>query len=333
MRTLLTFSILILFLCTGCLPTVPKSDDEAAEELIVTPDFNKPVPLVEKLIPRVDPPATTTPPEEPKAEPGDSSETTSGIPAQSLRKYAAAVVPLPPIEDLITQVNEYIKKIGQSLESLDGSPRYAADAGDIVRDTNALALIALAIGLSETDSIYKKSASQIIAAARNLAAAKNLEDGQKAYEALKASLTSTDTGKPLSWSDKVAVLTPAMKALPNLSSAIKRVTNTEGKLNVILDQQAQQVFGQIAAMAVISQGCIPNVTETTKPDAVAEWKKHCEDFRDAALKVNAVTRQYAQDRTGKKEHDYAAFTAAFKTMAESCDDCHRTFYPNAIGTQ
>jgi hypothetical protein len=194
-----------------------------------------------------------------------------------------------------------------------------------------LALVALAVGLAEADSKYKRSASQIIEAAKILAAAKSLEEGQKAYAALKASLAGTGGGKPLAWSDRVADLTWAMKALPNLSSAVKRVTDTERKLNVILDRRAQQVFSQLAAMAAISQGTIPNVSETTKSGAVAEWKKHCEEFRDLAIKVNAVTRQYAQDKTDGKEPDYTIFSASFKAMVESCDDCHKEFYPQAVG--
>ena len=257
----------------------------------------------------------------------------AAVVSKILEKYAAEVIPLPPVEDLTKQIDEYFKKMGDSLEALDGSPRYAADSGDIVRDANALALIVLAVGLAETDSKYKKPAPLIIVAAQNLATAKSLEEGQKAHEALKVSLIGAGEGKSLAWSDKVADLKPAMKALPNLSSAVKRSTNTERKLGIILDRQPQQIFGQTAAMAVISQGTIPNVAETTKPDAVEEWKKHCEEFRDAAIKVNTVARQYAKDRDDGKEPNYTVFDAALKAMTESCDDCHKVFYPSAIGKQ
>jgi hypothetical protein len=285
--------------------------------------------LIEPLVPKVDPPTETTPSEEPTNTP----EETTGIMLPVLGKYAAEVVPLPPVEDLTTQIDEYITKIGESLEFLDGSTRYVSDASDLVRDAHALALVALAIGLAEADSPspYKKSAASIIAAAKTLAAAQNLEEGQKAYETLKTSLTSPSTEQSLSWSDKVANLTPAMKALPNLCSAVKRVSDTERKLNVRLDSKPKQVFGQLAAMAAIAQGTVPNVVETAKPNATDEWKKFCGEFRDAAIKVNTVTHQYAQARTEGKEPDYALFGASFKTMVESCDHCHQVFHPTAVG--
>ena len=291
------------------------------------PDFIRPEPLVEPLVPRERLPEKVTEDEPTVTE--EAASIISGI----FGKYAAKTVPLPPVEDLVAQIDEYITRMGQSLDSLDGSPQYAANAGDIVRNANALALIALAVGLSETDSKYKKSASHIIAAAQNLAAATTLDEGRKAYETLKASLTNTESEKLLSWSDKVADLSPAMKALPNLSSTVNRVTNTERKLAALMDGQTQRVLGQIAAMAAISQGTIPNVNETTKPDAMEEWKKYCEEFRDAAIRANTAARQYAKDKADKKEPDYSMFSNAFRTMIESCDDCHRTFYPSAVGMQ
>ena len=337
MRTLLPFSLLILALCVGCTQTVPEpshtnnATSEASEAPEGTFDPSHHEHLVEPIIRRQRPPAESAPTEE-------ATEETSGVLSPILGKYAAQVVPppvvpLPPVEDLTAQIDEYIKKMGESLEFLDGSPRYEADASDIVRDANALALVALAVGLAEDDSKYKKSASHIIEATKILAAAKSLEEGQRAHAALKASLTNTEAGKPLSWSDKVARLTPAMKALPNLSSAVKRVTDTERKLFVTLGRPTQQIFGQIAAMAAISQGTIPNTDETMKPDAVAEWKKYCEEFRDAAIKVNAVTRQYAKDLADDNDPDYALFNNAYRAMVSSCDDCHRAFYPQAVGKE
>ena len=310
---------MVLTLCVGCPAKTSKPDRGNKADPIVAP---VPEGHIEPLVPRIeDPPMETESP---------ASETT-GITSEAFRKYTAEAVPLPPVEDLTVQMDEYIARIGKDLEDLDGSPKYAEDSASIVRDANALALISLAVGLSESDSKYKKSASQIISATQTLAVANNLDEGKKGYEVLKASLSSTGDNKPLAWSDKVAGLAPTMKALPNLSAAVKRVTDTERKLNTILDRNPQLVHGRLAALAVISQGCIPNVIETTKPDAAAEWKKHCEEFRDAALKANAAVRQYAKDKADGKESNYAPFATSFKAMTESCDSCHAVFYPSAVG--
>ena len=319
MRTILTFTVLILSLCMGCTNTTTKEKPkvESKVETIDTLDSDKPKDHVE---PRFLPDGTPFVPE----------PDISGIIVEALGKYAAEAVPLPPLEDLTAQIDEYVTKIGKSLDDLDGSPKYAEDAADIIRDANALALIALAVGLADGDSKYKKPAAQIIASAKILAAAKNLDDGQKAFVALQASLTGQGAGN-LAWTDKIADLKPAMKALPNLSAGVKRVTDTERKLNTVLGSaRAQQVYSQLAAMAVIAQGCVPNVTETTKPEAVADWKAHCEEFRDAAIKTNAAARQYAKDKADGKE-DYTVFNTSFKAMTESCDSCHKIFYPSAVG--
>jgi hypothetical protein len=233
---------------------------------------------------------------------------------------------------LTAQVDAYITKIGESLESLEGSIKYTEDAADVVRDAHALALVALALGLAEADSQYKKPAAQIIAATKPLAAAKNFREGKKAYEALKASLTAPGEGSSLTWTDKVADLAPAMKAVPNLHAAVKRVTDAERKLNVVLGgARAQSVSSQLAALAVIAQGTIPNVAETLKPEAVGEWKQHCEEFRDAALKTNIAVHQYTKDKADGKEPNYVTFSNSFKAMTESCDHCHTIFHPGALG--
>jgi hypothetical protein len=291
--------------------TETSSPDATSEE-----DLGKPVPHVEPLVPRFDDETTDK----------SAEETTTGTVADSLGKYAAEVVPMPPIDHLTAQADEYMTKLGTNLESLDGTTRYTSDAADIVRDASALSLVALSIGLAEADSKYKKAAPQMIEAAQSLVAAKSLAEGQKAYEGLKSALTSTGGGTPLSWSVKVAQLTPLMKAVPNLNSAVKRQTNTERKLSLQLERSPQQIYGALAALAAISQGSIANVSETSKPESAAEWKKYCEEFRDATLKVNNVTRQYAE-----KETDYAAFKTAMNAMSASCDHCHAVFYPSAVG--
>jgi cytochrome c556 len=315
MRTILACSVLILVFCVGCPTETPEPTLPPATSPEGTPEKPK---LVEPLVPKVDDPPEGTP------------ETTM-ILSEALGKYAAEVVPLPPIEDLTAQVDAYITDLGKSLDALDGSPKYADDAANVVRDANALTLVALAIGLSEDDSPYKKAATSIIAATHHLAAAKNLDEGQKAYEALKTSLKGSGDGTTLSWSGKVAELEPVMKAVPNLSSAVKRITDTERKFNTALKNRAQSIYSQLAALAVLAQGSIPAVEETSSPDAKDEWKTCCEEFRDAALKVNAAARQFGKDTADGKEPNYAAFSTSFKAMTEACDSCHKIFHPSAVG--
>jgi len=345
-RTIATFPVLILVLCAGCTQLfIIESHREIEEPIVIlAPDRPEPLvePLIEPLVPRARPaeviaPSEEATEEEPLApevidmpEMTDAPEIT-GIASTILGKYAAEIVPLPPVEDLVAQIDDYMTRMGRSMDFLRATPRYVASAADVIRDSNALALIALAIGLAEEDSKYKRSAPHIIVAAQNLAAAQNYPEGRRAFEALRWSLTNTEAGTPLSWSNRVASLAPVMQALPNLSSAVNRTTDTELKLNTLLDRQPQQVFSQLAALAAISQGSIPLVAETEQPDAVEDWTRYCEEFRDAAIKANAAAHQFARDRAGGRVPDYSIFRTAFLAMRESCDDCHRVFYPRAVG--
>jgi hypothetical protein len=254
----------------------------------------------------------------------DVKEGTQLIPAQPAGKFAAEVIPMPPINDLVGQIDEYVEKLGKTLEELDGTVNYKNDGDFVVRDANALALVSLAVGKSEADSKYKKAAPNIIKAATELASATQYDAAKKAYNALKTSLTSEGDPSVLEWT-KTAELQPLMKAVPNLSSTLTRLTNTEKKLKTQL-KKPERIFGAFAALAVIPQGSIANVKDTSKPDAVTEWKKECEQFRDAAIKANVAVHSFAEEKI-----DYKTYWAAFKEMTEACDKCHKEFYPSAVG--
>jgi hypothetical protein len=254
----------------------------------------------------------------------DVKEGTQLIPAQPVGKFAAEVIPMPPIDDLVGQIDEYVEKLGKTLEDLDGTVNYKNDSDFIIRDANALALVALAVGKSEADSKYKKAAFGIIKAATELAAVTQYDAANKAYNVLKTALTSESDPSALEWT-KTAELQPLMKAVPNLSSTLTRLTNTEKKLKTQM-KKPKRVFGALAALAVIPQGSIANVKDTSKPDAVTEWKKECEQFRDAAIKTNAALHSYVEEKI-----DYKTYWVTFKEMTETCDKCHEKFYPNAVG--
>ncbi|MDR3181453.1 MAG: hypothetical protein LBT89_00795, partial [Planctomycetaceae bacterium] len=300
-------------------PLVPKTDEAKPAEKPA------PVPAVEPAKPAQPAPAPVQP-----AAPAPVPKT-SAVPSVISGKFAADAVPLPPVADLTAQIGEYAEKIGKNLEELDGSTKYKDDAEQIVRDANGLILVTKAAGLAADDSKYKKSAPQIIAAAKKLEAADNLDAGQKAFAALKDALAGkgdagTDT---LSWDTKTAALKPVMKAVPNLNSAIKRTSDKETKLKKTLEKKPAQLFGGLAALAAIAQGSIANVKDTAKPDAEAEWKKECEQLRDTALKANVAAHAFAEGKA-----DYAAFSKAMESVNNSCHDCHKIFSPeNAEKTE
>ena len=246
------------------------------------------------------------------------------VPAGVYGKVAAEAVPMPPVEDLAAQIDEYVAKIGATLDDLDGTVNYKSDGDQVVRDANGLALVALAVGMMPVDSKYKKAAPAIIQAATDLAKIDKYDDAKKGYETLRAALTTEGDPSTLRWT-KVADLTPVMKAVPNLSSMVKRLTNAEPKLKRAV-KKPERLYGATAALAAISHGSIANAADTNKPNEVELWKKECELFRDAAIQANAALHGYADGKI-----DYAAYWEAHTRMTDACETCHKIFSPGAVG--
>lgn len=257
------------------------------------------------------------------AEPEIASEDqTSALQTQPNPKFADdASVQLPKAADLVPQIDAYVTKIEKTLDDLDGSPRFVADADALHRDANALALIALSLGLSKEDNPYKKAAPAIVEAAMKLEIVKNYDDAVKAVAQLKRSLKADADPTKLNWNDKVASLSPIMKAVPNINTFVKRNLRTEAALK----RGTRNVIEGTAVMAVIGQGSIPNADETIKPKAVKEWTDHCIEFRDAALVLYRAASDYEAEK-GK----FDAVQDAYEALSDSCDSCHKLFYNGEI---
>jgi hypothetical protein len=301
----------LLFTLSGC--NGSKTPPPPGNDTVPVKGATTVTPYVEPMVPQ-------TQPEEKKAE-EPKKEETSMMKSATFGKIAQQSVPLPPVADLVAQADEYLDKIGGWLKDLDGTSDYKKDADAVVRDTNGLALIALAIGLSPEDSKYKKAAPGIIAAALALEKVGKLDAANKAYADLKAAYESSGDPTTLGWT-KIASLGPVMKAVPNLDATAKRLSNSESKLKRVKTNSIK-VTAPFAGLAAIAQGSIANVKETLKPEAEAEWKKECEQFRDAAIKANAAVHAFV-----KEEATYADFEAAYTALSETCESCHKIFQPN-----
>ncbi|MGL6225630.1 MAG: hypothetical protein ACRC10_03280 [Thermoguttaceae bacterium] len=239
--------------------------------------------------------------------------------AQYGNNAAESEVRLPPIADLEPQVEQYVARLKKALDDLDGSVRFADDAEVLYRDASTLSMIALALALSPEKSKYKEAAPGIIQTAEKLQSVKSIEEATEVVAALEKAMTSQST-TVLTWK-KIAPLKPLMKAVPNINTLIKRNLRTEAALK----KGDKKVLEGSAALAVIAQGSLPNVAETIKPDAEKEWKSHCREFRDAALKVNQTTRSYMDGQA-----DYEAVEATFEKLTDSCNSCHTLFFSGTI---
>lgn len=255
---------------------------------------------------------------------------TTAVPKQ---KYAADAnsdftVKLPPASDLASQIPVYIERLEKTVDDLDGSPRFVDDADVLFRDANTLAMIALALGLSEENNQYKKSAPAIVQAALQLEKVKNVDQANEAVAALKKTLTPEGAAgmktTPLRWDAKIGSLGPMMKAVPNINTLVKRNLRTEP----MLKRGVKRVSSGAAVLAVIGQGSLPIAAETIKPTAVRQWKEQCEIFRDASLGLNKAARDY---EAGKAT--FADVQNAYETLSDTCDMCHKIFYPSGVGSE
>ncbi|MDR1479558.1 MAG: hypothetical protein LBJ00_11520 [Planctomycetaceae bacterium] len=229
------------------------------------------------------------------------------------------------IDDLVDQVDEYVKRIGDNLDELKTSSNYMVDRDSVYRDSSGLMLVVLAIGLSDKDSRYRASASEVLVALKRLIATAEYKSALSEFDAVKSALGNTKGTSKLKL-EKVVQLKPVMKAMPNLNSNVRRLTNTEAKLKRQLDKNPKQIFGQLAALAAISECSIPNADETSKPNELTKWRTECEQFRDVAIKANAAAHDFANGKI-----KYENYWSAFSELTRSCDSCHKTFYPDAVG--
>jgi hypothetical protein len=226
------------------------------------------------------------------------------------------------VGDLVDQIDEYILRIGENLNDLKTSENYVTDGDSVFRDASGLAVVVLMVGLSETDSRYRRAAPELLVAVRRLVAAADYKTAVLEFEAVKAALKSDSEPNKLKLM-KVVKLKPVMKAMPNLNSNVRRLTNTESKLKRQLARKPKQIFGQLAALAAISEGSIPNGDETLKPTELDKWKSECERFRDVAIKANIAAHDFEKGKI-----KYEKYWTAFSELSRSCDSCHNTFYPD-----
>lgn len=307
-------------------------------------------------------PAAATPKETPKEPPKEMSKPAAAAPAEkaagaskteekpakeaaSKNAFVAAgaaidpskVSTYAPAKDLASQVKEYLDELNEAVESED---EYADSWTKLAKDANTLILIALALGLNDEDSQYKKAAPALVKAAQKLAtdvlprdaaaggsSASPANAGQdegpgcdyataKAdVEAVEKAAASTD-GDPstLKW-EKVASLPELMKAVPLINSRLKRYIRGSR-----FKSKTEVTLGLTAVLAVVGQGSMSNVGETEQPTEVEKWHAFCAQLRDAAATVHATI--VAQDEAAKDK--------AMENLQQSCDDCHAVFHPEEL---
>ncbi|MDO4583831.1 MAG: hypothetical protein Q4D62_06975 [Planctomycetia bacterium] len=231
-----------------------------------------------------------------------TSEATAGTNPADTNPTAYA-----PVEMLGEQLEAFVENLEKTLESDED---FEDTKGRIARDANTVAALALVLGLHDQPNPYKVAASNIIAAAQTLAGDADYATTKANFEALKASLKSTD-GKNLAWDVPVANLAQLMKEVPLLDGKIKS--------GIRRFRKTDEMAGYAVALAAIFQVSTANVGETCDATKGTEWIAFCLESRDdAGALANALT---AKDKKASQK--------AYDKLTKSCDECHAIFHQTA----
>ena len=232
-------------------------------------------------------------------------------PASAEIPEAPPVSKFAPAEDLAAQADEYIEDLEEAVAS---ESEFEDSKSKVEKSANTLVVIALALGLHDTDNAYKAGASAMIKAAQELAMAENYAAAKKAVAALKAAKTASGSSGDLKWA-KVANLKALMEQVPLVNIKLKRYTSARR-----FERKAKDTAGYAAVLAAIAQGSMANAGDTEKPNELEKWYKYCAQMRDAAAEVNKNIRA----------GDIEATEKAMEALAQSCDDCHAVFHEEAL---
>lgn len=233
--------------------------------------------------------------------------------------------PLPPLSDLEGLISLYYEKLERDLEDLQLNPNFSDGAESLYRDANMFSLISLAIALSPEESLLSPMTPALLAVSQKVAHSKNQREAKAAFEEFQDALKSSGDPSALRWT-KVVHLAPIMKkAIPALSTEIKRLTRNESTFN--RGNNSEKVILAAAALAVGAIGCRPNVDETLAPHESALWEQYCDQLYTASLKFNEIAHQVVEGTS-----PFSALSTAFEAMDATCNGtCHEKFGGNTSG--
>jgi hypothetical protein len=179
----------------------------------------------------------------------------SGAPALA---EAPKVSTYAPAEDLVSQVDRYVEDLQQAVES-----EKDYDELKVVKVSNTLMLVSVALGLHDTDNKYKASAGAIFKASQDLAKAKNYAEAKQGVQALKAAVAEKGTGTPAVKWEKGASLDAVFKQSQTVVNSLKRYTKGSR-----FKKTAKDTAGFAAVLAVIAEGAAAAVPQREALEAL-----------------------------------------------------------------
>jgi len=209
----------------------------------------------------------------------------------------------------VAQVAEYIERLEEAVATEED---FADSREKIAKDANTLIVLALALGIHDTDNPHKAGAGSLMKAAAEMAGVEDFAAATTALAAVKAAAIATDNpGEELEWK-KVAALPELMKKVPTVNTRLKSYMRSESRFDSKIDDLA----GLSATLAVIGQSAMADTEATENAEQVVQWRAFCTQMRDAAGALNAAIHA----------EDFAAATAANTRLQKNCEDCHAIFH-------
>jgi hypothetical protein len=220
----------------------------------------------------------------------------------------AKVSTYAPAKDLLAQVNVFIERIQEDLSDADA---YGDEQKQrVVKDSNTLAVLGAALGMSDEEHEVRAGAPALVAAAKELA--KNAGDHEQASAALakaQQALTVTKGGGKIGWVN-VADLGQLMKQVPIVNNSLR-----SGVTGSRFDRLKEKTAATAATLAAIAQVSAHDDSYAEDEEAFAKWKKISLKMRDAAAATAVATRA----------GDQAAAKKQLELVVKTCDDCHHIF--------
>lgn len=232
---------------------------------------------------------------------------------------AAEPAPPPPVSkfapaaDLIAQSKSYAESFAPAMAD---SGKFKSLQLKTQKDAHTLAVLGLALAMSDEDHPLKGTSSALVAAAQKLATAPDFAAGTAAFAEIQAALSGDGNGSSaeaprLEGWQQVAPLDPLMKQVTFVYNRLKRGVQKKERFEQMADDSARYA----AILAVVGQVAYFDTKDAKNPDQLSQWYRFCGAMRDAAGEVNAAI--HARQFETATEH--------MKQLEKSCKDCHQVF--------
>ena len=232
------------------------------------------------------------------------------FPAASQDEEAFKVSAFAPLKDVESQLDYFVGKIGRDLA--DKEEYGESEQKRVGLDAYTVAVLSLTLGMHDEKSELKKSASELVEIANELAeSADDHEAASGLLAKFKSTMESKPEGEPLTWDEPVADLAMLMVQVPIVNDGLRRGVNDKRRFK----RNAKRTAPRAVTLAAIAQASMMDTGYCSDEEDEKAWKKICADMRDACADVYRALMAGDQEKA----------KAGNAKVVETCDACHHKF--------